>query len=116
MISLSNDSVRRRICELSLDIKEQVVQEITNADLFSIQLDESIEVQSCSQPMFVRYVHNGDLKEEFLFCDDLELTTKGENVLEKLSEFFDAEDLDWCNLCGVCTEGSLQCLGLDQAS
>ena len=66
--------------------------------------------------VFVRYGHIGDLNEEFLFCYDLELTTKGEDVLEKRYEFFEAEGLDWHNLCGVCTQGPLQCLDLDQAS
>ena len=46
---LSNDTVHREICELSLDIKEQVIQEIKNAGLFSIQLNESTNVQSCSR-------------------------------------------------------------------
>ena len=117
VIFFSNDTVCRRICELSLDIKEQVVQKVKNAGLFSVQLDESTNVQSCSQLMvFIRYIHSGDLKEEFLFCDDLELTTKGKYVLEKLSEFFEAEGLDSRNLCAVCTDGALQCLGLDHAS
>ena len=104
--SLSNDTLRHRICELYLDIKEQVIQEIKNAGLFSIKLDDSADVQSCYQLMVVvRYVHSGDMKEEFLSCDDLELTTKGEYVLEKL-------------LIGsiFVPMGPLGCFGLDQAS
>ena len=42
VISLSKDTLRRRMCELSLDITKKII------DLFSIQLDESIDVQSCS--------------------------------------------------------------------
>ena len=106
VISFSNEATRHIICERSLDITEQVIQEIHSAD-----------VQSCSKlNVFVRYVHSGGLKEEFLFCDELELITKCEDVLDRLSEFFDGEDLYWRNLCGVSTDGSLQCLGLDQAS
>ena len=86
VISLLYDTVVRRMCELSLDIKELVIQEIKNAGLLSIQLDESTDVQSCSKLMvFVRYVPSGDLKEEFLFCGDLEITTIFEYVLEKRS-------------------------------
>ena len=66
--------------------------------------------------VFVKFVHSGDLKEEFIFCDDFELTTKGEYVLEKLSEFVDAKGLDWRNLSGIYTDGPLQCLEFDQAS
>ena len=83
VISLSNDTARRRYVNFLLI--EQVIRGKKHGGLFSIQLDESTDVQFCSQLMvFVRYVHSGDLKEEFLFCDDLELTTKGEGVLEKL--------------------------------
>ena len=70
VISLSNDSVRRKICELSLDIKVQVIQEIKNAGVFSIQLDESTDVQSCSQLMvLVKYVRSSNLREEFIFYE-----------------------------------------------
>uniref|UniRef100_A0A0P4VR47 Uncharacterized protein n=1 Tax=Scylla olivacea TaxID=85551 RepID=A0A0P4VR47_SCYOL len=111
-ISLSNNAVQRRISQISDDIKEQVIQEIKRAGLFSIQLDESTDVQSCSQLLaFVRYVHDEDLKEEFLFCEPLEQSTKGEDVMQKLTEFFESEGLDWDNLCGICTDGAPAMLG-----
>ena len=43
-ISLSNNTVHRRISQLSDDIKEEVIQDIKRAGLFSIQLDESTDV------------------------------------------------------------------------
>ena len=98
-ISFSNNTVHRRISHLSDDIKEEVIQEIKRAGLFSIQLDESTDVQFCSQILaFVRFVHDEDLKKEFLFCQPLEQSTKGEDVMQKLTEFFESEDLDWGNL------------------
>ncbi|XP_042204126.1 protein ZBED8-like [Homarus americanus] len=111
-ISLSNNTVQRRISLMSDDIKEQVIQKVKEAGLFSIQLDESTDVQSCSQLMvFVRYVHGEDMKEEFLSCETLEQSTKGEDVMQKLSEFFEANGLDWDNLCGICTHGAPAMLG-----
>ena len=49
-ISLSNNTIQRRIKDLSLDIKSQVVQEIKTAlfGLFAIQLDESTDISSCA--------------------------------------------------------------------
>ena len=77
-ISLSNNTVQRRISQASDDIKEQVIQETKRAGLFSIQPDESTDVQSCSQLLaFVRYVHDEDLKEEVFFSEPLEQSTKG---------------------------------------
>ena len=111
-ISLSNNTVHRRISQLSDDIKEEVIQEIKRAGLFSIQLDESTDVQFCSQILaFVRFVHDEDLKKEFLFCQPLEQSTKGEDVMQKLTEFFESEDLDWGNLCWICTDGAPAMLG-----
>ena len=50
-IPLSNNIVQRRIVELSDNIKEQVIAEIKNLQfvLFSIELDETTDVVSCSQ-------------------------------------------------------------------
>ena len=79
-ISLSKNTVQRRKADMSTDIKEQVVEKIRSASfgLFSIQLDESTDVESCSRLVaFVRYVHSGKLKEEFLFCRALKSTTQG---------------------------------------
>lgn len=110
-ISLSNNTVQRRISLMSDDIKEQVIQKVKKNGLFSIQLDESTDVQSCSQLMvFVRYVRGEDMKEEF-FCETLEQSTTGEDVMQKLSESFEAEGLDWGNLCGICTDGAPAILG-----
>ena len=79
---------------ISDDIKEEVLQEINWAGLFSIQLDESTDVQFCSTILaFVRFVHDEDLKKEF-FCQPLEQSTKGEDVMQKLTEFFESGDLD----------------------
>ncbi len=113
-ISLSNDTVKRRINEMSDDIKEKVIQEIKSspAGMFAIQLDESTDVSSCAQLLvFVRYVFLCDIKEEYLLCTQLETTTTAEDVMEKLSSFFKANRIPWENCCGVCTDGAPAMLG-----
>ena len=57
-ISFSNNTVKRRIADLSVNIEEQVISETKNSPfgLFSIQLDETTDVASCSQLLvFCRY-------------------------------------------------------------
>ena len=90
-ISLSNNTVQKRIADMSTDIQEQVVEEIRSAlfGLFLTQLVESTNVESCSQLMaFVRYIHSGKLNEEFLFCTVLKSTTKALDILTTKSIFF----------------------------
>ena len=61
--------------------------------------------------MFVRYIHEYDIKNEFLFCISLKTATKSEDVMEKISTFFDTEGLQWNKLCRTCTDGAPAMLG-----
>ncbi|XP_040275677.1 protein ZBED8-like [Bufo bufo] len=113
-ISLSNDTVRRRLDDMSADILSQVVQEIKSAPLpiFSIQLDESTDVANCSQLLvFVRYINDGDFKDEFLFCKPLETTTTARDVFDKVGSFLKEHQISWEKVCGVCTDGAPAMLG-----
>ena len=113
-IPLFNNTVKRRIAAMSEDIKEQVRTEINKSvfGLFSIQLDESVDVSSVSQLMvFVRYAVGISVKEELLFCSALNTSTKASDVLEKVDHFFNENEISWNNLCGVYTDGSPAMLG-----
>ena len=111
-ISVSNDTVSRRIKEISQNIKEQVVNEIKKISLFAIQLDESTDVSQYSQLLvFARYVHDGNFKEELLFCKPLKLSTRAEDVLKAVNDFFEENSLDWSNLVGITTDGAPTMLG-----
>ena len=48
-VSLSNDTIKRRISQMSANVKQQVINEIKASPMFSLQLDESTDVASCSQ-------------------------------------------------------------------
>ena len=74
LIPYSNDTVYRRIVDMSDDVKQQVIAELKKAPFgkFAIQLDESTNVTACAQLLvFVRYVSGDDFKEDFLFCHTL---------------------------------------------
>ncbi|XP_075833987.1 protein FAM200C-like isoform X1 [Microtus pennsylvanicus] len=113
-VSLSNDTVRRRINDMSADILNQVIQEIKSAPLpiFSIQLDESTDVTNCSQLLvYVRYINDGDFKDEFLFCKPLETTATAHDVFDRVGSFLKEHKLSWEMVCGVCTDGAPAMLG-----
>ena len=85
---------------MSMYVKEQVLTEIKAFRLSSFQLDESTDVTSCSQLLvFVRYINSCDIKDQFLFCSALVITTKADDVMKKVSTFFQDEDLQWGNMC-----------------
>lgn len=113
-VSLSNDTVRRRIHDMSADILDQVVQEIKSAPLpiCSIQLDESTDVANCSQLMvYVRYINDGDFKDEFLCCKPLERTATALDVFEAVDSFLRQHEISWKSICGICTDGAPATLG-----
>lgn len=65
-LPLSNDTVHRRICDLSENIKHQVIAEIKEAPLgiFAIHLDESTDLASCAQLLAcTRYVRGSEFNE-----------------------------------------------------
>lgn len=88
-MSLSNDTIMRRISLMSTDVKQQVTDEIKASPMFSIQLDESTDVASCSQLLvFVRYLDMEDVKEEFLYWNVSETTATAQDVMDSISKFF----------------------------
>ena len=100
-IPLSDNTVKRQIALMSEDIKEQIITEIKDKSLFglfSIQIDESVDVASLSQLMvFVRYAVSTTVKEELLFCSALDTNTKASDVMEKVDYFFN--EMDFRCLC-----------------
>jgi len=83
-ISLSSDTIQRRISDMLEDVKDQVIIEMKASSMFSLQMDESSDVTSCVHLLvFVRFLHSGDILEELLFCKELKTATTSADVLEK---------------------------------
>ena len=95
-IPLSNDTVHQRIVDMSDDLKQQVIAKLKEAPIgkFSIQLDKSTDVAACAQLMgFARYISGEDFMKNFLFCDNIDSATRGQDIFDKVSNLFEREGL-----------------------
>ena len=61
--------------------------------------------------MYERYIHNGIILDDFLFCRVLTSKTTAHDVLKVVSDCFTTEGLSWENVVGICTEGDPAMLG-----
>ena len=75
-------------------------------------MDESTNVASCAQLLvFVRYINKLDFKDEFLFCEQLDLQTRGIDIYNKVSSFIEREGLKYEKLLSISTDGAPAMLG-----
>ena len=77
---------------------------------YSIQLDESTDIAGLPQlSLFIRYINNGAVSEDLLFCKALKLHTKGEDIFQCLNDFFTEHSIPWEKCAGICTDGAAAC-------
>ena len=111
-VSLSNDAVKSRIADLSLNIKNQVVARMKKAGKWSYQLDESNDTGKNPQLMvYVRYESDMDLEEAFLFCTPLTTTATGADIFNVVDNFQQEEGINWENCVSLCTDDAPAMLG-----
>ncbi|XP_066941056.1 protein FAM200C-like [Macrobrachium rosenbergii] len=110
-ISLSDNTVKQRIDDMSQDIKSQVIEKIKLSPFFAIQLDETTDIAHLPQLLvYSRFISENQVG-EFLFCRPLITTTKAEDIMNIVSNFFKEEKLSWAKLVGVCRDGAPSMLG-----
>ena len=111
-ISLSNDTIKSRIHEISENIKSKVISKINSSPVFALQLDKTTDVSNLSQLLvYIRFVADEKINEKFLFRQPLETTSKAADVFQMLIDFFDKIKLSWSKLVGVCTDGAPAMIG-----
>ena len=112
MVPLSNDTMKRRITELSRNVLQQTIVAIKRCERFSLQLDETTDIGSDAQLMvFVRYFDTNDFVEQFLFCRPLAKNTTGEEIFKKVDFFFEEHQLEWSNCVSVSADGAPAMMG-----
>ena len=96
-IPLSNNTVQRRVDEMSDNIEEQLCMILKTTE-FSLQLDEStLPAKKSLLLTYVRFVKDENLMEEFLSAKELETHTTGESVFQLVVGFFIEKEI-LCNI------------------
>ena len=105
MIPLSNDTIKRRIQEISEDALQQIIASVKRSGKFSLQLDETTDIGNDAQLMvFVQYLDKNNYMEQFLFCPPLAKNTTGEQIFKKVDLFFKKHQLEWSDCVSVCED------------
>lgn len=107
-VSLSRNTVVRRIEDLSANLKLQLRDKACAFDFYSIACDESTDATDTAQLLiFLRGVDdNFCCTEELLDMMSLKGTTTGRDIFEAVSEAVEKMGLKWDKLCGVTTDGA----------
>lgn len=106
-ISLSNDTVQRRIVAMAENVQNQLIARLRQSQLFSLQLDESTDIGNEANLLcYGRYIHDGAVHDDFLFCHSLPTNTTGEAIFDSLNAFIGQSGLDWNRCVGICTDGA----------
>ena len=83
LISLSDNTVKRRIDDMAEDVLKQLVSRIRASRFYALQIDESTDISSLANLLaFVRYEHDGEIHEDVLFCKHLPSHTTAETIFE----------------------------------
>ena len=112
-LSLSRNTVQRRICELSNDVFCQLKEKAGDVAYFSIAADGSTDIYSIAQLLvFVRAVTDKfDVYEELIGMSSMEGQNKGSDLLKYVLERVSDVGLKWQNVVGITTDGAPNLVG-----
>ena len=93
-VSLSNNTAKCQIREISVDIADQVTEGINASKLgLAIQVDESTDITNCCQLLiYDRYIQDNNVKTELLISEELPDTTRGKDIFNLLDKYFKKND------------------------
>ncbi|XP_072400769.1 SCAN domain-containing protein 3-like [Diabrotica undecimpunctata] len=87
-IPLSNNTIQRRIDEMSEDVERSLTDYLKTTE-FSLQLDESTLPNNESLLLaYVRFIKSEKICQELLFVRTLKTDTKGKSILDVLEHYF----------------------------
>ena len=111
-VPFSDNTISRRINEMSADIESVVLDKIRLSNKFALQIVESTDISGHAHLFAnVRFVDGDSIRENFLFCKALPEKTNGEEIFRVTSEYLEKGGLKWENCTSVCTDGAAAMVG-----
>jgi hypothetical protein len=112
-ISLSAQTVTRRIEELSENISQQLIDVSRSFAFYSLALDESVDCTDTSQlAIFIRGINNDfEIHEELLKLVPIYDTNKGVDIFNKLIQTLEDFSISLNRLTSVTTDGAPAMIG-----
>ncbi|XP_040896345.1 zinc finger BED domain-containing protein 5 [Toxotes jaculatrix] len=106
-VPLSNNTIARRIYDLSKDIEEQLHDKVRESRRFALQMDEGTDpTKDCLLITYVRFIDADDLKEDLLFCKPLATRATADELFKVMDTYMKEADLKWEHCVGICTDGT----------
>ena len=97
-VSLSNNAICRRICHMSANIEDTVINAVKESKIFAMKVDESTDISVKAQLLaFIRYIIDEKVTEQFLCCKELKERTTGEDIFASFTSYLEENGLSWRN-------------------
>lgn len=104
-VPLLASTITKRIDEIAEEIKAQLLQSINESQWYTIQVDESTDIDNeAIKLVFVRYIFQEDLNENMLCALLLLITTTAVELFNFLDDYISGK-LNWSFCIDVCMDG-----------
>uniref|UniRef100_A0A3B5A4G3 Uncharacterized protein n=1 Tax=Stegastes partitus TaxID=144197 RepID=A0A3B5A4G3_9TELE len=105
-IPLSNNTIGRRVYDMSKDIEEQLNDKVHGSH-FSLQMNKATDSnKDCLSITYVRFIDGDDMREELLFCKQNTGRATAEELFRIIDSYLKEAGLRWEDCVGICTDGA----------
>ena len=109
-VPLSASTLTRRTDEIAEDIEAQLFERINESLWYTIQVDESTDIDKATMLVFVRYIFQEDVHEDMLCALLLPTNTTAAELFKSLNDYKSGKQ-NWSFCVGMCADGAAAMTG-----